>query len=194
MVGRQTPLLALFVPLILVGMVDGWRGVRAVWPAAIVGGVTFAIGQFVSSNYISVELTDIIGVAAVGGRDGAVPARLAAGRPAAGRRRRRRPAGDRGRGGARRRPTRRRCGAARATARTRARDIFRAYAPYLIIIVVFGLAQWGPLKDFLAKGAAEFTWPGTGRHHDRRGRGAERDHVQVRLARRPPARCCCSAA
>ena len=41
-------------------------------------------------------------------------------------------------------------------------DIFQAYAPYLIIIVVFGLAQWGPLKDFLAKGAAEFTWPGTG--------------------------------
>ena len=37
MVGRQTPLLALFVPLILVGMVDGMRGVRAVWPAAMVG-------------------------------------------------------------------------------------------------------------------------------------------------------------
>ena len=60
MVGRQTPLLALFVPLILVGMVDGWRGVRAVWPAALVGGVSFAIGQFVCSNYISVELTDIV--------------------------------------------------------------------------------------------------------------------------------------
>src|SRR3954447_22449260 len=47
MVGRQTPLLALFVPLILVGMVDGMRGVRAVWPAALVGGVVFAVGQFV---------------------------------------------------------------------------------------------------------------------------------------------------
>ena len=32
MVGRQTPLLALFVPLILVGMVDGWRGVRRSGP------------------------------------------------------------------------------------------------------------------------------------------------------------------
>ena len=38
MVGRQTPFLALFVPLILVGMVDGWRGVRQCWPAAMVGG------------------------------------------------------------------------------------------------------------------------------------------------------------
>ena len=34
MVGRQTPFLALIVPLILVGMVDGARGVRQTWPAA----------------------------------------------------------------------------------------------------------------------------------------------------------------
>src|ERR687887_1397790 len=60
MVGRQTPFLALIVPLILVGMVDGRRGVRAAWPAAIVGGLAFAIGQFACSNYLSVELTDIV--------------------------------------------------------------------------------------------------------------------------------------
>src|SRR4051794_14772536 len=60
MVGRQTPLLALFVPLILVGMVDGRRGLKAVWPAALAGGVSFAVGQFVCSNYLSVELTDIV--------------------------------------------------------------------------------------------------------------------------------------
>src|ERR671931_2554332 len=60
MVGSQTPILALFVPLILMGMVDGMRGVRQAWPAAIVGGVAFAIGQFACSNYVSVELTDII--------------------------------------------------------------------------------------------------------------------------------------
>src|SRR5690242_15039547 len=60
MVGRQTPFLALIVPLILVGMVDGMRGIRAVWPAALVGGVTFAVGQFACSNYVSVELTDIV--------------------------------------------------------------------------------------------------------------------------------------
>ena len=41
-------------------------------------------------------------------------------------------------------------------------DILKAYAPYVIIIVVFALAQWGPIKDLLAKGASEFTWPGTG--------------------------------
>src|SRR5919205_2344477 len=60
MVGRQTPFLALIVPLILVAMVDGRRGLRQTWPAALVGGVAFAVGQFVCSNYISVELTDIV--------------------------------------------------------------------------------------------------------------------------------------
>jgi len=59
-VGRQTPLLAALVPLLLVFVVDGRRGIRQTWPAAVVTGVAFAIGQFVSSNYISVELTDII--------------------------------------------------------------------------------------------------------------------------------------
>jgi len=60
MVGLQTPFLALIVPLILVGVVDGGRGVRQTWPAAIVAGVSFAVAQFVCATYISVELTDII--------------------------------------------------------------------------------------------------------------------------------------
>jgi len=59
-VGRQTPLLAALVPLLLVFIIDGRRGIRQIWPAAAVTGVAFAVGQFVSSNYISVELTDII--------------------------------------------------------------------------------------------------------------------------------------
>src|SRR3954463_14527117 len=60
MVGRQTPFLALIVPLILVGMVDGMRGIRQCWPAAVVGGFAFAIGQYACSNFLSVELTDIV--------------------------------------------------------------------------------------------------------------------------------------
>jgi lactate permease len=59
-VGRQTPILALFVPLILVYLADGRRGVRQTWPVALVAGAAFAVAQFVSSNFISVELTDII--------------------------------------------------------------------------------------------------------------------------------------
>jgi lactate permease len=60
MVGRQTPILAIVVPLVLVAVVDGRRGVRQTWPAALVAGGSFGIAQFVASNYISVPLTDII--------------------------------------------------------------------------------------------------------------------------------------
>src|SRR3954449_10319973 len=60
MVGRQTPFLALIVPLILVGMVDGRRGIKATWPVAVWGGLAFAIGQFLCSNYLSVELADVV--------------------------------------------------------------------------------------------------------------------------------------
>jgi lactate permease len=59
-VGHQTPVLACLVPLLLVLMVDGRRGVRQTWPVAVVVGVAFAVGQWISASYISVELTDII--------------------------------------------------------------------------------------------------------------------------------------
>src|SRR4051794_14814367 len=60
MVGRQTPILAVFVPLGLVFIVDGMRGLRQMWPPALLCGVVFGVFQFLSSNYLSVELTDII--------------------------------------------------------------------------------------------------------------------------------------
>jgi len=60
MVGRQTPVLAVFVPLALVFIVDGRRGLRQVWPAALLCGVTFGVFQFVASNFWSIPLTDII--------------------------------------------------------------------------------------------------------------------------------------
>ena len=59
-VGHQTPIIALFVPLLLVLMADGRRGVRQTWPIAVVVGATFAIAQWISATWISVELTDII--------------------------------------------------------------------------------------------------------------------------------------
>jgi lactate permease len=60
MVGRQTPILAIFVPLVLVLVVDGRRGLRQTWLPALVVGVSFGIAQFVASNYISVQLADIV--------------------------------------------------------------------------------------------------------------------------------------
>jgi lactate permease len=158
MVGRQTPFLALIVPLILVGMVDGWRGVRAVWPAAIVGGASFAIGQFVCSNYISVELTDIVAALLSAG---SMVLFLRVWQPSE-------PLHGEGRAG---QPAIAGAATHDATheAEVRRRDdnvkdtkgeILAAYAPYLIIIAVFSLAQWGPIKDALASATVEIDWPG----------------------------------
>jgi lactate permease len=59
-VGRQAPLLATFVPLILLFILDGRRGIKDCWPAALVVGGSFAAAQFLCSNYFSYELTDIV--------------------------------------------------------------------------------------------------------------------------------------
>src|SRR5690349_9799926 len=60
MVGRQTPILAAVVPLILVFVADGKRGLRETWMPALTAGITFGVAQFVASNYVSVPLTDIV--------------------------------------------------------------------------------------------------------------------------------------
>ena len=59
MAGRQLPLLSLLVPFWLVFMMDGVRGVREVWPAALVTGFSFAVTQYFTSNHIGPELPDI---------------------------------------------------------------------------------------------------------------------------------------
>jgi lactate permease len=185
-VGRQTPLLAVFVPMALVFIIDRWRGVRATLPATLTCGATFAFTQFAVSNYVSTQLTDIIAslVAAAsvvlllrvwrpsdsyvevpematatsavstsggtrpGSGDLSTPALIATaanreGYPVA-----------QGTG---------------TTTETAAEDInhkdsrtevFKAYAPYLIIIVVFALAQVPPVRDALAATTVKFQWPG----------------------------------
>src|SRR5689334_13835745 len=158
MVGRQTPLLALFVPLILVGMVDGGRGIRATWPAAMVGGVVFAIGQFACSNYISVELTDIVASLLSAG---AIVLLLRVWQPADPVRGERFQRGPAIAGASVSDP------ALETEVRRKQDDhpdtpgeVWRAYSPYFVVIVVFALAQIGPIKTFLANLGTEFTWPG----------------------------------
>ncbi len=156
MVGRQTPFLALLIPFVLVFMVDGRRGLRETWPAVLTAGLVFAVLQFVVSNYISTELTDIIaslgsaaavvtlltvwsprtGVAKVAGRRPAI-----AGGSTADAALERRKLADEGR-----KPTR--------------QEMFMAFAPYIIIVVVLGLASLHPIQNQLDKATSEFSWPG----------------------------------
>lgn len=61
MVGRQAPFMALLVPFVLLGVLDGLRGVRQLWPVALTVGAGFGLGQFLASNLIAFQLADLIG-------------------------------------------------------------------------------------------------------------------------------------
>jgi lactate permease len=165
-VGRQTPVLALFVPLILLGMVDGRRGIRQAWPVAVVCGMGFAAGQFVSSSYISVELTDIIAsLVALG----VTVVFLRIWRPAgtedalrsldASRKGNEEEAGVPVGAGRAEISTAVRDSRASAPALSRGRRAM-ALLPYAIIVAVFSIARlWRPARTFLTGSDVDVEWP-----------------------------------
>lgn len=152
--GRQTSVIAVIVPLVLVFLVDGRRGVRAVWPAAIVAGLAFGAGQFVFSNYISVELADIgaaLSCAIV------LVAFLRVWRPREALTVSSMPvvAGGSGAGTAEEEAAM----LERAGRDTR-KNVVLAYLPYAIVIAIFVVAQIPAVKSLLGSAAIEFAWPG----------------------------------
>jgi lactate permease len=188
MAGRQTPFVALIVPLLLVFIVDGKRGLKQTWPVALVAGAVFGIFQFITSNYFAVELTDVVAavatVAAVllmlrfwqprqiiemsgqGSESGEPGDELSSG-PAQSRQASAR------RYGSEREPTSASVTeAVSAAATTRvmtptnvqrpaAREIWMAVAPYLIIMTIFSIAQIPLVKNWLSVvGSVSFAWPG----------------------------------
>lgn len=184
MAGRQTPFIALIVPLLLVFIVDGRRGVKQTWPVALVAGVAFGAAQFVTSNYFAVELTDVVAavvtVAAVLlmlkvwqpketiGMGGAVEAAPEAAHAAAAMGTGSRHAGSAAEHG-KLSGTVARTDHSAATdpgtttdnARPEPRQIWMAIAPYLIIIAVFSVAQIPFVKTWLSQvGSVTFAWPG----------------------------------
>ncbi|MET9483718.1 lactate permease LctP family transporter [Streptomyces sp. NPDC006638] len=140
-VGRQTPLLALVVPLVLVGLVDGRRGLRETWVPALACGLAFAAAQFAASNYVSAQLADIAAALAGAAALAAVPSA--------------------------REPAREEVRVAVLTGvrsedldeEDPRRDVLRAYAPYALIVVIFSIAQIPPVKDVLARATQVFDWP-----------------------------------
>ena len=158
MVGRQCPILALFIPFLLVIMYSGPRSVRSVWPAALTAGLTFAVVQFVTSNYISPELTDILASLAAAGAllalmqvwapgQPVTAARAATGRPAI--------AGGAGHDAA----LERRVGADEGRP-IRGRETLLAFMPYIIVIVVLGVCSLHSIAADLDKATIKFSWPG----------------------------------
>ena len=163
MVGRQTPFLALILPFILVFMVDGRRGLRAVWPAALTAGFTFAVLQFVMSNYISMELTDIV---ASLGSAGMLVLFLRVWQPSAPAmattpRGRHRPAiaGGSTSDAAFERQVRTRSAENEGPPPSR-KEMMLAFAPYAIIVVVLGVMSLHPVLNWLDGATTKFSWPG----------------------------------
>jgi lactate permease len=152
MAGRQVSLLAIFVPFVLVGIVDGWKGVREVWPAALTCGLSFGIAQFLFSNFVNYKLCDIVAavVSAVAvillnkvwqpRRDQvSAPAVIA--------------------GGAAEDPAfERRVG--RPTGGDSRRDVLLAFAPYAVVVLLFSLAQLPGISGALNAPTITFNWPG----------------------------------
>ena len=178
MVGRQTPFLALIVPLILVFVVDGRRGVRRTWPAAVVCGVAFAVAQFVAANYISVQLADIIAALVAAAAvvlllrvwtptevlaaepkttpdtpDGGTPEAAMAG---GGGREQRATVDSSGESAA---GTQSATGGAPLT--DSGANVAKAYAPYLVIVAIFSITSITAIKEKLAEKPFTFTfeWP-----------------------------------
>jgi lactate permease len=60
MVGRQLAIFAVIIPFWLVAVQVGWQGMMAVWPACLVSGLSFAISQYVMSNYHGPWLVGIV--------------------------------------------------------------------------------------------------------------------------------------
>lgn len=149
MVGRQTPILALLVPLALVAIVDGKRGVRQTWPVALICGLVFAAGQYATSNFLSVPLADVVasllsaaavvGVVRVWPRTHHRHPALVSGGAADGT--------DQGPGPA-------------EPERDSRSDVVKAYAPYAIIIAVFVVCQISAVKSLLDKATFSIAWPG----------------------------------
>ncbi|GAA3191903.1 MULTISPECIES: L-lactate permease [Streptomyces] len=140
-VGRQTPLLALVVPLLLVFLVDGRRGLRETWRPALACGLAFAAVQFAAATYLSAQLADI-GAALAGAA--ALAALPAARRPATEEVRAAVLTGARSTGPDRRDPR---------------RTVLRAYAPYALIVVIFSAAQIPLVRDALAGATRAVDWP-----------------------------------
>ena len=147
MVGRQTPILAVFVPLALVAIADGRRGLRETWAAALLAGVIFGLGQYAASNFVSVPLADVIAsllsaaalVSFVRIRHRhaeATPAPVTAGDT--------------------RTPER----TDDVAPRDSGVEVLRAYAPYAIVIAVFVICQISAVKKFLEKATFAVHWPG----------------------------------
>jgi lactate permease len=141
-IGRICAPVSLFVPAYMVVVMGGWTALARVFPAVFVCGVTFAGMQFIVSNYIGPQLTDLIAsltaiVALVllllvwKPKDHAAASLASSmdGPPA-------------------------------PAFHYSFRQIFRSWSPYLLLVVCVLLWGWQPMQKPLNSVSVLFRWPG----------------------------------
>jgi lactate permease len=139
MVGRQLPVFSIIIPGFLIVVLAGWNRMVEVLPAVLTAGISFAVVQFLVSNFIGPELTDVLSALV---SMGAVALLLRVWKPktlwgfAA----------DRAAPGAV--PRFRSVGAAVAQVADPPARIARAYLMYVILVVVILIGQMGNLPFF----------------------------------------------
>jgi len=176
--GRLTAILCLVVPFLLLAVMDGKKGVKECWPFGLVVGVTFGIVKWIVSATPLFNLTELIAavvsvaVAIAFTRvwkpkgDAEIVARI--GRPVD-------PELE------------------TATTKTEAADtsnltgskIFMALVPYLLVIVVFGVAAIDAVKNFLKLGDVKFAWPGLSEMMDTAGKASSHQNYTFQWASTP---------
>ncbi|HEY2059494.1 MAG TPA: L-lactate permease [Amycolatopsis sp.] len=166
MVGRQSAIIAALVPLVLLLILDGRRGLREVWPAALAAGLGFGAGQYLCSNFFAYQLTDLVGAVV---STAAVVVLLRFWAP----NRQSAPAGHTA------------VAVSERTSLAMAYDggttttaggtgepeepppphsrleVLKAFSPYALLTVLFGLVSvHGPVQRFVQGQAVSFPWPG----------------------------------
>jgi lactate permease len=129
-VGRICAPVSLIVPAYLIVVMFGWKGLRAVFPAAAVCGIVFAGTQFAVSNFLNAQLTDILSSLA------AMLALVAMIR-------------IRGRG---QQPA--------AHHAPHRRGVFLAWMPYMLLVIFVLLWGYAPIQKWLDHFSAIVHWPG----------------------------------
>lgn len=134
-VGRICAPVSLFVPAYLMLVFGGWKALKGVLPAAALCGIAFASAQFLVSNFVGPQLTDILGsLAAIGSllllRLFWHPSVVDS------------------------------AGAQPLVKRHRAGEIFMAWVPYACLVILVLLWNVGAVKDFLNRQTLLIDWPG----------------------------------
>ncbi|MBB1570136.1 MAG: L-lactate permease [Propionibacterium sp.] len=176
--GQLTSMLCLVVPFLLLAVMDGKKGVKECWPFGLVVGVTFGIVKWIVSASPLYNLTELI-AAVVSGGVAIVFTRIW------------RPQGAAEAVGRIGQPVDRELETAEVkveaadTSGLTGGRIFMALVPYLLVIVVFGIAAIPAVKDFLKVGDVSFAWPGLSELMDTAGKASAHQKFTFQWASTP---------